>query len=190
MVFVCWCLSLSGFTIVSRPSREKRAHTQSFQTPSTFRSNQTVSPQTVAFSLPLALSLQHSLHPLLSGRPETERKRTDRKKEKKSMLAVVARLSSRRGVCTQTQSALRAYHAKVVEHYEKPLNVGSFDKNDPNVGTGLVGAPACGDVMKLQIKVREWIGGMGGREKMEERRGRERKSQRVVVDVWRKGART
>ena len=43
---------------------------------------------------------------------------------------------------------------QVVDHYEKPRNVGSFDKNDPNVGTGLVGAPACGDVMKLQIKVR------------------------------------
>lgn len=42
----------------------------------------------------------------------------------------------------------------MVSHYEKPHNVGSFDKNDPNVGTGLVGAPACGDVMKLQIKVR------------------------------------
>ncbi|CAM6100216.1 unnamed protein product [Calypogeia fissa] len=47
----------------------------------------------------------------------------------------------------------RAYHEKVVEHYNNPRNVGSFDKNDPNVGTGLVGAPACGDVMKLQIKV-------------------------------------
>lgn len=42
---------------------------------------------------------------------------------------------------------------QVVEHYEKPRNVGSFDKNDINVGTGLVGAPACGDVMKLQIRV-------------------------------------
>jgi len=40
-----------------------------------------------------------------------------------------------------------------VQHYEKPSNVGSFDKSDPNVGTGLVGAPACGDVMKLQIRV-------------------------------------
>jgi len=43
----------------------------------------------------------------------------------------------------------------VIDHYEKPRNVGSFDKADPNVGTGLVGAPACGDVMKLQIKVTE-----------------------------------
>ena len=49
----------------------------------------------------------------------------------------------------------RSYHEKVIDHYEKPRNVGSFDKNDPNVGTGLVGAPACGDVMKLQIRVDE-----------------------------------
>ena len=46
-----------------------------------------------------------------------------------------------------------AYSDKVLDHYENPRNVGSFDKNDPNVGTGKVGAPACGDVMKLQIKV-------------------------------------
>jgi Fe-S cluster assembly scaffold IscU len=50
-------------------------------------------------------------------------------------------------------SSSREYHRNVVDHYEKPRNVGSFDKSDPNVGTGLVGAPACGDVMKLQIKV-------------------------------------
>ncbi|GMT23680.1 hypothetical protein PFISCL1PPCAC_14977, partial [Pristionchus fissidentatus] len=42
---------------------------------------------------------------------------------------------------------------QVIDHYENPRNVGSLDKNDPNVGTGIVGAPACGDVMKLQIKV-------------------------------------
>jgi len=48
-----------------------------------------------------------------------------------------------------------AYSDKVVDHYENPRNVGSFDKNDPTVGTGMVGAPACGDVMKLQIKVDE-----------------------------------
>jgi nitrogen fixation NifU-like protein len=46
-----------------------------------------------------------------------------------------------------------AYSEKVVDHYENPRNVGAFDKNDSAVGTGLVGAPACGDVMKLQIKV-------------------------------------
>lgn len=45
------------------------------------------------------------------------------------------------------------YHSKVVDHYENPRNVGSMNKNDLDVGTGLVGAPACGDVMKLQIKV-------------------------------------
>ncbi|KAJ8623120.1 hypothetical protein MRB53_031649 [Persea americana] len=49
----------------------------------------------------------------------------------------------------------RLYHERVVDHYNNPRNVGSFDKNDPTVGTGLVGAPACGDVMKLQIKVDE-----------------------------------
>ncbi|KAL7078996.1 hypothetical protein ACQ4LE_001453 [Meloidogyne hapla] len=45
------------------------------------------------------------------------------------------------------------YHQKVIDHYENPRNVGSLDKDDPSVGTGIVGAPACGDVMKLQIKV-------------------------------------
>lgn len=48
-----------------------------------------------------------------------------------------------------------AYHPNVIDHYENPRNVGSLDKADRNVGTGLVGAPACGDVMKLQIKVDE-----------------------------------
>ena len=46
-----------------------------------------------------------------------------------------------------------AYSDKVIDHYENPRNVGSFDNNDPTVGSGMVGAPACGDVMKLQIKV-------------------------------------
>jgi nitrogen fixation NifU-like protein len=48
-----------------------------------------------------------------------------------------------------------AYSEKVIEHYENPRNVGAFDKSDPSVGTGLVGAPACGDVMRLQIRVNE-----------------------------------
>jgi|TARA_B100000780_G_scaffold115622_1_gene81079 nitrogen fixation NifU-like protein len=48
-----------------------------------------------------------------------------------------------------------AYSDKVLDHYENPRNVGSFDKSDANVGTGMVGAPACGDVMKLQIKMGE-----------------------------------
>ena len=48
-----------------------------------------------------------------------------------------------------------AYSDKVLDHYENPRNVGSFEKDDPTVGTGMVGAPACGDVMKLQIKVDE-----------------------------------
>jgi nitrogen fixation NifU-like protein len=46
-----------------------------------------------------------------------------------------------------------AYSEKVIEHYEQPRNVGTLDKEDPSVGTGLVGAPACGDVMRLQIRV-------------------------------------
>jgi len=46
-----------------------------------------------------------------------------------------------------------AYSEKVIDHYENPRNVGSFDKNDPTVATGMVGAPACGDVMKLQLKI-------------------------------------
>ena len=48
-----------------------------------------------------------------------------------------------------------AYSQKVVDHYENPRNVGSFDKDDPSVATGMVGAPACGDVMKLQLKVND-----------------------------------
>ena len=50
-----------------------------------------------------------------------------------------------------------AYSTKVIEHYEHPRNVGSLDKNDEDVGTGIVGAPACGDVMKLQIKVENGV---------------------------------
>lgn len=48
-----------------------------------------------------------------------------------------------------------AYSDKVIDHYENPRNVGSFPKDDPSIGTGMVGAPACGDVMKLQIKVND-----------------------------------
>jgi nitrogen fixation NifU-like protein len=48
-----------------------------------------------------------------------------------------------------------AYSEKVIDHYENPRNVGSFDRNDGRVGTGMVGAPACGDVMKLQIRVND-----------------------------------
>ena len=46
-----------------------------------------------------------------------------------------------------------AYSEKVIDHYDNPRNVGSFDKNDPSIATGMVGAPACGDVMKLQLKI-------------------------------------
>ncbi|WOK98518.1 hypothetical protein Cni_G07230 [Canna indica] len=55
-------------------------------------------------------------------------------------------------------AAMRGYHERVVDHYNNPRNVGSFDKSDQAVGTGLVGAPACGDVMKLQIRVDEESG--------------------------------
>ncbi|MED5524662.1 Fe-S cluster assembly scaffold IscU [Gallaecimonas pentaromativorans] len=48
-----------------------------------------------------------------------------------------------------------AYSEKVIDHYENPRNVGSFDKNDPSIATGMVGAPACGDVMKLQLKIND-----------------------------------
>lgn len=48
--------------------------------------------------------------------------------------------------------ARRCYHANVIDHYENPRNVGNLDQNNPNVGTGLVGAPACGDVMKVQLE--------------------------------------
>ena len=50
-----------------------------------------------------------------------------------------------------------SYSQRVIDHYENPRNVGSFDKTDPDIGTGMVGAPACGDVMKLQIKVKDGI---------------------------------
>jgi len=64
-----------------------------------------------------------------------------------------ALLANRRAVSQPILAAL--YHEKVIDHYEKPRNVGSLDKKNINVGTGLVGAPACGDVMKLQIQVDE-----------------------------------
>ena len=51
--------------------------------------------------------------------------------------------------------AVRAYHENIIDHYESPRNVGSLDKNDPSVGTGLGGAPACGDVMKLQMSIKD-----------------------------------
>ena len=51
----------------------------------------------------------------------------------------------------------RRYHARVIQHYETPRNVGSFKKDEKNIGTGLVGAPACGDVMKLQVKVEDGV---------------------------------
>ena len=56
-----------------------------------------------------------------------------------------------RALLDNSKIAVAKYHEKVIDHYEKPRNVGSLNKNDQDVGTGLVGAPACGDVMKLQV---------------------------------------
>jgi Fe-S cluster assembly scaffold IscU len=53
------------------------------------------------------------------------------------------------------RNTIRMYHTNVIDHYENPRNVGSLDKNKKNVGTGLVGAPACGDVMKLQFEIND-----------------------------------
>jgi len=58
-----------------------------------------------------------------------------------------------RTVTPAVQTSRRSYHEKVLDHYNNPRNVGSMGKNEQDVGTGLVGAPACGDVMKIQIKV-------------------------------------
>ncbi|CAM0953750.1 unnamed protein product [Alopecurus aequalis] len=59
---------------------------------------------------------------------------------------------------TAAAAGRRGYHERVVDHYSNPRNVGAFDKDDADVGTGLVGAPACGDVMKMQIRVDEASG--------------------------------
>ncbi|KAL1198962.1 Iron-sulfur cluster assembly protein 3 [Cardamine amara subsp. amara] len=66
---------------------------------------------------------------------------------KKALLGIIASRNP-----TPFLVVSRLYHPNVIDHYDNPRNVGSFDKNDPNVGTGLVGAPQCGDVMKLQVK--------------------------------------
>eukprot|EP01102_Stenamoeba_stenopodia_P005086 TRINITY_DN15594_c0_g1_i1.p1 TRINITY_DN15594_c0_g1~~TRINITY_DN15594_c0_g1_i1.p1 ORF type:complete len:178 (-),score=44.93 TRINITY_DN15594_c0_g1_i1:200-733(-) len=58
---------------------------------------------------------------------------------------------------TSMLAPVARYHERVIDHYEKPRNVGSLDKNDPAVGTGVVGAPACGDVMKIQILIEDGI---------------------------------
>jgi Fe-S cluster assembly scaffold IscU len=69
--------------------------------------------------------------------------------------SVLKNVSSRSLVSNLRPVAARGYHEKVIQHYEKPRNVGSLPKGDIDVGTGLVGAPACGDVMKLQIRVND-----------------------------------
>lgn len=74
---------------------------------------------------------------------------------------MIAQLFNKTGVVSSAlqksllQSIKFSYHEKVIDHYDKPRNVGALDKKSKNVGTGLVGAPACGDVMKLQIEVDE-----------------------------------
>ncbi len=73
------------------------------------------------------------------------------------------------------------YSNKVIDHYNNPRNVGSLDKNDPNVGTGMVGAPECGDVMKLQVKVNPGDRGHRGRE-VQDVRLRQRDRQFVAGD--------
>merc|ERR1711959_136371 len=79
---------------------------------------------------------------------------------KATMLSCLAR--ARPALCRASSQfpprVARNYHDIVIDHYENPRNVGSMDKKDENVGTGLVGAPACGDVMKLQIRVNEDTG--------------------------------
>lgn len=70
------------------------------------------------------------------------------------VLSAAARPAVPRAVAPRVAApSSRLYHEKVIDHYENPRNTGSFTKTDSDVGTGLVGAPACGDVMKLQIKV-------------------------------------
>merc|ERR1711935_128407 len=76
------------------------------------------------------------------------------------LMSILARTTATRlsTAFRTTPRFARSYHENVIDHYENPRNVGTMDKNDKNVGTGLVGAPACGDVMKLQIKVNEETG--------------------------------
>merc|ERR1711934_965948 len=76
---------------------------------------------------------------------------------RETMLAVCAR-GVRRSSFVIARAPRALYHEKVIDHYENPRNVGAMDKKDDNVGTGLVGAPACGDVMKLQIRVNDETG--------------------------------
>jgi Fe-S cluster assembly scaffold IscU len=73
---------------------------------------------------------------------------------KRSLARALTAAPAARGV-SPALGQTRLYHENVIDHYENPRNVGSMDKNAKNVGTGLVGAPACGDVMKLQIEVDE-----------------------------------
>lgn len=72
---------------------------------------------------------------------------------RRAVASSAPRLATRHILNPAANIARRPYHEKVIDHYSRPRNVGSMGKNDVDVGTGLVGAPACGDVMKLQIRV-------------------------------------
>lgn len=92
---------------------------------------------------------------LISFSPQIKSQKLSESRNRKKMLSLASKrvlqgLASR---SPALQAMPRQYHERVVDHFNNPRNVGSFDKNEPDVGTGLVGAPACGDVMKLQIKV-------------------------------------
>lgn len=75
----------------------------------------------------------------------------------RSAFGTVAKVASRRAINVAPPALSRLYHDNVIDHYENPRNVGSMNKLDIAVGTGLVGAPACGDVMQLQIKVEDGV---------------------------------
>ncbi len=72
---------------------------------------------------------------------------------RRAVASAAPRVATRQTLNPATNITRRSYHEKVLDHYNKPRNVGSMLKTDADVGTGLVGAPACGDVMKLQIRV-------------------------------------
>ncbi|KAI1118486.1 NifU-like N terminal domain-containing protein [Nemania sp. NC0429] len=72
---------------------------------------------------------------------------------RRAVVTQAPRFATRQTLSPVANVARRSYHEKVLDHYNRPRNVGSMQKNDVDVGTGLVGAPACGDVMKLQIRV-------------------------------------
>ena len=93
-----------------------------------------------------------TMWPTRGGRGEELREMSPLYEMAKEGIDLKSHRSGRRTSRLQ-EGATMAYSDKVLDHYENPRNVGTLDKNDPNVGTGLVGAPACGDVMRLQLKI-------------------------------------